>query len=219
MRQIVAVKLLSLFLLLGLASTLPVHAASLVYGFTPISANATENLGGQVKLAVTELQGGALFTFSNSAGVPSSITDIYFDEPATAIFSSIVYHSASGAGVTFDNQAAPANLPGGNDIGFLADYSSDSSAKKGGVVGNGVNSQGEWVSFLGSWANAATFDGLFAALASNDFRVGLHIQAIGREGVSDSYINQLSPVPLPAAAWLFASALFGFVVVANRRKV
>lgn len=219
MRQIVAVKLLSLFLLLGLASALPVHAASLVYGFTPISANATENLGGQVKLAVTELQGGALFTFSNSAGVPSSITDIYFDEPATAIFSSIVYHSASGAGVTFDNQAAPANLPGGNDIGFLADYSSDSSAKKGGVVGNGVNSQGEWVSFLGSWANAATFDGLLAALASNDFRVGLHIQAIGREGVSDSYINQLSPVPLPAAAWLFASALFGFVVVANRRKV
>lgn len=29
----------------------------------------------------------------------------------------------------------------------------------------------------------------------------------------------LSPVPLPAAVWLFASALMGFVVLSNRRKV
>lgn len=28
-----------------------------------------------------------------------------------------------------------------------------------------------------------------------------------------------SPVPLPAAAWLFGSALFGFVTLSNRRKV
>jgi hypothetical protein len=28
-----------------------------------------------------------------------------------------------------------------------------------------------------------------------------------------------SPVPLPAAAWLFGSALFGFMMVSNRRKV
>lgn len=218
MRQIVVVKLLSL-LLLGLGSALPVHAASLIYGFTPISANSTENLSGQVKLPVTEVQSGALFAFSNGAGVQSSITDIYFDQAATAVFSSIEYHSASGAGVVFDNQAAPTHLPSGRDIGFFADYSSDSSVRKGGVVGNGVNSSGELVDSLGLWANAANFNGLLAALASDDFRVGLHIQAIGGQGVSDSYVNQLNPVPLPAAAWLFASALFGFVVVANRRKV
>lgn len=32
-------------------------------------------------------------------------------------------------------------------------------------------------------------------------------------------IEPLSPVPLPAAAWLFGSALLGFVSLSNRRKV
>ena len=31
--------------------------------------------------------------------------------------------------------------------------------------------------------------------------------------------NQISAVPLPAAAWLFGSALVGFMVMSNRRKV
>lgn len=34
-----------------------------------------------------------------------------------------------------------------------------------------------------------------------------------------SHIGNVSAVPLPAAAWLFGSALFGFMMVSNRKKV
>jgi hypothetical protein len=65
------------------------------------------------------------------------------------------------------------------------------------------------------------FDGLIAALASSHFKVALQDQGAGLAGQSKShsYLNQPSAVPLPAAVWLFASALLGFVTVANRRKV
>ena len=217
---------LLIFLLLNGAIFSYAHAASLAYEFNRVSSNSAEVLGRQLGMLVTERSGGALFTFSNRLGVPSSITDIYFDDAQSRLFSSIAYHSDSGVGVSFDSQAAPANLPGGNLIGFLADFSGDASAQSvegggapRGVMKNGVNQADEWVSFLGLWANAGSFDGLIAAFADDHFRVGLHVQAIGLASRSDSYVNQPSPVPLPAAAWLFASALFGFIVVASRRKV
>ena len=36
---------------------------------------------------------------------------------------------------------------------------------------------------------------------------------------TDNHAYRVSPVPLPAAAWLFGSALLGFVTLSNRRKV
>ncbi len=50
--------------------------------------------------------------------------------------------------------------------------------------------------FNDSWTGDADFD---------DFVVGINFKP--------------SVVPLPAAAWLFGSALFGFMMVSNRRKV
>lgn len=39
------------------------------------------------------------------------------------------------------------------------------------------------------------------------------------EGISSHFVAGPSAVPLPAAVWLFGSALFGFMMVSNRRKV
>lgn len=43
------------------------------------------------------------------------------------------------------------------------------------------------------------------------------------DGVATSHFiagpGELAPVPLPAAAWLFGSALFGFITLSNRRRV
>jgi hypothetical protein len=36
---------------------------------------------------------------------------------------------------------------------------------------------------------------------------------------TDNHAYSVSAVPLPAAAWLFGSALLGFMTVSNRRKV
>lgn len=226
MHLVCLVKSVFWLLLVSGAAVSSAQAASLAYEFSRISSNSSENLGYQLGMRVKQHPGGVLFTLSNSLGVPSSITDIYFADAQSALFSSISYYSDSGVGVSFDSQAAPANLPGGNVIGFLANFSGDANAQsiEGGVATkgikhNGVDTAAEWVSFLGLWANASSFDRLIAALGDSHFRVGLHVQSIGLAGKSDSYINQPSAVPLPAAAWLFASALFGFVVIASRRKV
>jgi hypothetical protein len=110
----------------------------------------------------------------------------------------------------------------GNAIGFHADFSGQSDTQDivtKGVLNNGVNSVGEWVSLLGPCVNAPSLNDLMEAFANGQFKVGLHVKGIGLAGTADSYINQQSAVPLPAAAWLFSSALFGFIVFANRRKV
>jgi len=88
-----------------------------------------------------------------------------------------------------------------------------------GALNNGVNALGEWGRFLGPCANASSSNSLIAALANGQFRVGRHVQGIGLAGTANSSINRRSAVSLPAAAWLFSSALFGFILFANRRKV
>ena len=204
----------------------PLPGDARAFGFGRVTDNSIADVGSQLGVVVKEVGGGATFTFHNSVGVKSSITDIYFDDMLPKLFKDVVYHSDSGIGVSFDSYASPGNLPGGSTIGFSADYSgdSDSRSRESGVVTkgtleNGVNKANEWVSFLGCWASTPSFDRLIASLGSGDFRVGLHIQGIGGDGKSDSYVNQLAAVPLPAAAWLFGSALLGFVAVSNRRRV
>ena len=63
--------------------------------------------------------------------------------------------------------------------------------------------------------NVSSCDGLMTSTASDQVAVNLTSQDTGLAGVSD----QPKAVPLSAVAWLFSSALFGFIMVANRRKV
>ena len=67
--------------------------------------------------------------------------------------------------------------------------------------------------------NSSACDGLMAELAGGKFSAGLDAQSKVLDGGAEAFANQPNAVSLPAAAWLFSSALFGFVVVANRRKV
>jgi hypothetical protein len=106
--------------------------------------------------------------------------------------------------------------------GFHSDISGNSDTQSIAikrVLNNGANTVSEWISFPRPCTNASSFVSLITTLANGQFRVGLYAKGIGLAGTADSYINQQSAVPLPAAAWLLSSALFGFVVVANRRKV
>jgi hypothetical protein len=65
--------------------------------------------------------------------------------------------------------------------------------------------------------NSSSRDGLMAAVDNKKFKIDSSLQNKSLVGVSD--INQTNAVPLSAAAWLFSSALLGFIVVANRRKI
>lgn len=67
--------------------------------------------------------------------------------------------------------------------------------------------------------NTSACDGLLAQVASGKSVVDPDTQNKVLGVASDTFVHQPTAVPLSAAAWLFSSALLGFIVVSNRRKV
>jgi hypothetical protein len=209
-----ALKALAAGLLLTASMVLQPAAAASSYGFTRITQNASQDVGSQLSMAVTELGGnGAIFSFRNNVGIPSAVAQIYFDD-SLGLLKSMDLGSSSGAGVSFAQFASPSDLPGGADFAFAADYSFGAKPPPPKM---GLSAENEWVSFVGYWATATTsFSSLLDAIAAGNFRAGLHVISIGESGNSDAYI---SAVPLPAAVWLFGSALLGFITLSNRRRI
>ncbi len=195
-------------------------AFATTYNFTQITTNGEAPVASQLLVDVTQSGANVLFTFTNTSVIASSITDIYFDYGNTNYFSSVSNNTlgAAGdsAGVSFSDGANPGNLPAGNTVSFSADASGDSNSPN--VPANGVNGSTEFVKFLGTTLTGITFADVLAGLDSGAFRLGLHVQSIDGEG-SESFVNGGTPseVPLPAAGWLFGSALIGLMGL--RRKM
>lgn len=95
----------------------------------------------------------------------------------------------------------------------VSDISSVDTAK------DQLNSLINTVAKVGVTVNSSSCDGLMAQLNTDNFAADLETQTKVLSGGADAFTNQPNAVPLSAAAWLFSSALFGFVMVANRRKV
>lgn len=165
MRSTFVIKFVLLSVILNGAAVASAQATSLAYEISRIG-NTSEALKPQLGTALEEHAGGASLTFGKGLGLPSLITDIYFDNAHSAKFNSVVHQADSGVGVS---------------------------------------------------VNSSSGDGLMAAVDNKQFKIDSTVQDKSLVEVSD--INQPNAVPLPAAAWLFSSALFGFIVVANRRKI
>lgn len=190
-------------------------AKATTISFENITNNTTDDLSGQLAVESTSVADGVEFKVTNSVGTASSITDIYFDLGTnTGLFTDISIFESS-AGVSFDLAPHPSNLPGGTDIGFTSDLGGDSTAPA--TSANGVNASGEYITFMLTFGTGFNYDDYLADLMDGTFRVGMHIQAIGTSGDSDSYAS-VSTVPVPAAAWLFGTALFGFFATTRRKN-
>lgn len=87
------------------------------------------------------------------------------------------------------------------------------------VAKDQIHSLIESAAKVGATVNRSSCDGLMAQLATDRFTTDLDVQSKVLSGGDDAFTNQPNAVPLSAAAWLFSSALFGFVMVANRRKI
>ncbi|HEY3242744.1 MAG TPA: hypothetical protein VGM03_05265 [Phycisphaerae bacterium] len=198
---------------LALVFSLVTQAPAVQYTFFNITNNGNTNVGGQLLVDVTANGSQVDFKFTNNVGVASSITDIYFDDGTLLGIASI---SGSGPGVAFMQPATPAELPGANgaDPDFVTTdmFSADSDSPP---APNGVNSSSEWVTITFDLQGGQVFGDTIDALASGELRIGLHVQAIGTTGGSDSYVNDPTPVPVPAAAGLGA---LGLLVVGWARK-
>lgn len=185
------------------------------FDFTCISnSNAQNCQTGSLQLSVEVVEGPggqAQFIFRNTGSAASSIADIYFDNGTLLGIASIT----NGAGVDFSQGASPGNLPGGNSMNpafqATAGFTADSNPP---TQPNGVN-PGETVSIFFMLQSGGAFADVIRELYSREIRVGLHVQGFGNGG-SESFVNGVTPVPVPAAAWLLLSGL-GFLRVARRR--
>jgi hypothetical protein len=192
----------------------PAKAATLSF-FCITNNLAADCATGEAQLTVDVTDPGGnqvLFHFRNMAGGnASSITDVYFDDGSLLGLSQIM----NGPGVSFSQYASPPILPGGNNVsppfvvteGFLAD--SDPP-----VQPNGVN-PGEWLKIYFDLQSGKNFNDAIADLTDGSLRIGIHVQGFTGGG-SESFVN--TPVPIPAAVWLFGSGLLGLVALARRRK-
>ncbi len=183
------------------------------YNFVGVNANEVD-VSAQLSLDVTQVGNSVDFKFINAAGgVNVFIGTIYFDFLNANLFSNLNQTGQQGTvsftGVTPSTQ----NFPEGNAINFTTNAEGD----RNGGGGNGVN-VGEFLILTATLNSSANIDNL---LANGGLRVGLHIQGYpqgGGQGDSDSYVNAPpSAVPLPAAGWLFGSALVGLMGL--RRKM
>ncbi len=179
--------------------------------------NAVDAAIGEAQLGVEVLdEGGGVvsFRFFNVGPEDSSITQIYFDADGSSLLS--IAGLVEGPGTDYSIGGAPPNLPGANNadpdfqvsMGFLATPDAP-------VQPNGIN-PGEELTI--NFNVGASFDDILAELADGTIRMGIHVQGFASGG-SESFVNGggPSPVPLPAAVWLFGSALLGLIGIGRRK--
>ena len=130
--------------------------------------------------------------------------------------------------VDFSDGAKTAVLPGGNGnvLNFESNYDAGAKVKKG------LNASGEFVTFLAILGNDFSYKDFIDGLSFGTYAIGLKLQAIDgactepsdydTEGKcpndSSTYLTPPNVVPVPAAAWLFGTALFGFAAATRRKK-
>lgn len=210
-------KISKLFTALALVGGLVVSSvAGASTSFSLFTSNGNDDVSSQLVMETSAGAGNEVFfTFFNNVGIASSITDVYFDLGSASSFTlGGMSIGSQSAGVDFSMGATPGNVPSGNTIGFSADtgLTADSNTP---IVSNGINQLGEFLT-ISAFLTSGTYDALLSDLRSGMFRVAMHVQSIGANGGSDGYVT--TTVPLPAAAWLFGSALLGFVGFSVRRK-
>lgn len=212
----------------GFAFSASGHANATTFGFAAVTNNNAGDVAiaeAQIFVDVLDGGGGTVdFTFQNAGPAASSIVQLYWDD-AAGVLGAFSNTFDSSAGVLFSAGANPGNLPGGNPVGFSATDSADAD-NPGGKANNGVQPN-EFVTANFALLGGATFNDVLAALAAgaNDdgtlgsddgLRIGIHVQAFASGG-SESLVNSISTVPVPAALPLLLTALAGFGYAARRR--
>jgi hypothetical protein len=195
----------------------PSAAASLSFGC--VSNNLAGNCAigaAQLSVSVTDAGGGqVLFSFSNSGAAPSSITDVYFDDGSLLAIALVINDLVAPGIVDFSQDAAPPNLPSGNNASpafvTTAGFSADSNPP---TQSNGVN-PGETLGIRFTLQGSQTFNDVLAELTDGRLRIGIHVQSFDAQG-SESFVNH--PLPEPAALGLSGLSLCALAAARLRRS-
>ena len=218
----------ALFTALSMMFVIGISQATTTLTFEKLSNNAPSvDLSPQLFVDVDAVYTGlnitgATFSVRNEVGLDyGSISEIYFDYPAITNFDSIVIDTQVGTDFCDTNtcvkpngdskDVSPGELPSST---FNSEYAADSVGNK--VTGvDHADDELIFLAVLGDWSYGDMID----ALSTGAFRIGFHIQGIdGVNDESDSYAS-VSTVPVPAAAWLFGTAVLGFFAAGRRKKI
>jgi len=221
-----------------LISSTQVFASPISLGFTRVTSNSSQNVASQLSVEVFNQADAfsilnqsigandVIFTFKNAVGTASNIAEIYFDD-SNFLLSQYAPFLQLGGTTDFGNTLNPSDLPAGNTLanpfvatsGFGADVNPGNPNK-------GINASNDLLGIRIALQTGVSFLDLGRGLQDDLLRIGLHVRSIGADGKSDSFVSSGdtagggglgSPVPLPAAAWMFLSGLVGFLGLQRRR--
>jgi hypothetical protein len=205
--------------LLWLVCSPALSLANFTVGFRNITNNGPNNVDVASQLATLVRNPSTdtiSFRFTNTGPVNSIIGDIYFEYKGLFAGSPTLTDSdGSGTDVSFAINAGPGNLPGGNSLSppfqeilNLTRTSGQEGIARGINNYNNVGSE-EWLEATFTLASGVTYAQVIRSMNDNSFRIGLHVQSIGENRKSDSFVTDLSTanvVPVPPALLLLLTA-------------
>ncbi len=190
-------------------------SAAPTFGFTNITGNNPANaLIGENQLSVEliDFGGGQVeFLFRNIGPDPATIMQINFDDGDTSSISLPMGFTDITGIVSFSDPVnGNENLPGGNTVGFETTTGFSADADTPQPVNNGI-SPGETlgITLTGDYSD------VLADMLCGDLVVGIHVQSIGVDRNSESFITDIPVVPAPSA---IALGIIGIGMVRNMRK-
>jgi hypothetical protein len=213
-------KSLKSLIVAGALALMASGAQAVTVDFDRITDNSSIDASSQLSLEVTDDGTRALFSFTVLAGAQSgaSIAEIYFSDLLALFTPSPVIVTQTGVSYV-SGSANPPDLPGGNNAsppfvvtdGLLAD-----TANGRGGNANAIQN-GDLLVLALNYSAGTTFQNLLDAMSGDAFRVGLHVRSLAG-GESDSFVSDMSAVPVPAAGFLLLAALGGLGVASRRRR-
>lgn len=148
------------------------------------------------------------------SGTQPTITNIYFEDSLDLLSSpSIITSTTVGPdnAVSYSVASGGGNLPAGQNVGFDSDYLFQTSPPP---AKNGLDT-GE--SLTVAFQSLESYADLLGAINHGDVRIGIHVQEIGTQGASASFVN-VQAVPEPGGA-LLLGAVGVILLVRHRRKL
>jgi hypothetical protein len=210
--------LISLALMFGIVALRVPLVCAVPFDFYSITNNTPGDPAiGEAQLYVdVELlaESEVRFIFYNDGPEDCSITQIYFD----GFYGGNLYGWWYGSGdvdfaaATPNNPIDPPDLPGGNTIGFEAEFALGAVPP---VAPNGVGPEEYLEVHFSSFPETTLFADLLDNLETGETRIGIHVQGFDSEG-SESFITS-EPIPEPATMLLMGCGLLGLGVFGRKK--